>query len=424
VRPVLAVARCAQPGRASAIGVGRRPAADAAFANGALGNVFEMDDIHRTSIVHAGDVVIPAAQAAAEEAEAEGEALLAAVVAGYAAAIRIGAAAGAGHYRHWYNTATCGIFGAAVAAGRVLRLDAGGLRRALSHAGMQSSGLWQCRLEPGAGKQLATAHAAAAGLRAAQLAAAGTEGPRAIFEGPLGFFAAMAPEGDPVRVAADPDAGWCLFDVSFKPWPACRHAHPAIEAALDLRRRGQGGEVAAVDIATYAAAVAFCDDPAPDTPQRGRFSLQHAFAVAWLRGAPSLADFEPPSLADAATAALRQRVTVIADGRFTRGFPEAYGARVTVRLSDGRELSREVATARGDPENPLSAAELAGKAEGLLAAAGLSGADIARLEDAVRGLPGAPTLARLTEALTPLTRPGPPASETDHAARQAARALP
>ena len=50
-------------GPCHAIGVGRLEAAAAAFVNGAYGNVLEMDDIHRTSVLHPGPVVIPAALA-------------------------------------------------------------------------------------------------------------------------------------------------------------------------------------------------------------------------------------------------------------------------------------------------------------------------------------------------------------------------
>lgn len=415
-RGFIADGRLGRDGPSVTFGAGRRAEETAAFVNGALGNIFEMDDIHRTSIVHAGDVVIPAALAVAEVSGASGKQLLGAIAAGYEAAIRLGIAAGADHYARWYNTATCGVFGAAVAAGRILGLDAEGLARALALAGMQTSGLWQCRLEPGGGKQLATAHAAAAGLRAARLAASGVEGPRAILEGPLGFFAAMAPAGDPWTVVEGAAGEWLLADVSFKPWPACRHAHPVIEAALHLRQEAEGAELSSALVETYAPAIAFCDDPAPDTPHRGRFSLQHAFAVAWHGGAPTLAEFEPDALSDPAIVALRGRVSVAADDGFSAKFPAAYGARLTVDIRGRGTRVHEVATAKGDPENPMSASELAAKAEALLLAAGLSVQQIDRLATAVRDLPAAADPIRLSEALMPLTMISN-RNEADHAAQ-------
>ena len=213
-------------GCCSTLGAGSRTAETAAFINGGLGNIFEMDDVHRTSIVHPGDTVIPAALALAQRENASGAAFLAAVVRGYEAAIRVGAAAGTGHYRYWYNTATCGVFGAAVAATSLMRAAPGEMVDAIGQAGMQAAGLWQCRLEPTFSKQLATARAAQSGVIAADLAVTGFPGPAEIFEGELGFFAATCPGADPADIVGIGSLDWRIEEVSFKPWSACRHATP------------------------------------------------------------------------------------------------------------------------------------------------------------------------------------------------------
>ncbi|MEM9199726.1 MAG: MmgE/PrpD family protein, partial [Pseudomonadota bacterium] len=235
------IARAIGSGPATGIHApGLSPAA-AAFLNGGLGNVLEMDDIHRSSILHPGPVVIPAALAAAEACGVDGRALLRALVRGYDAVIRIGAAVGPEHYALWHNTATCGPFGAAAAAAAVMGLPFDQMVWALGNAGTQASGPWQCRHEAVMTKQLHTARAAQSGLLAAMLAAKHFSGPAFILEGPQGFFATMAPNGTPEAVMADADAGqagWTIWDTSFKPWPACRHAHPTIDAALALRARG------------------------------------------------------------------------------------------------------------------------------------------------------------------------------------------
>jgi 2-methylcitrate dehydratase PrpD len=114
--------------------------------------------------------VIPAALAAAEREGSGGIDLLDALIKGYEATIRIGTAAGPAHYRHWYSTATCGVFGAAAACAHVLGLDRPRSLDALGQAGMMSAGLWQCRSEPTDSKQLATGRSAQAGLLAADLA--------------------------------------------------------------------------------------------------------------------------------------------------------------------------------------------------------------------------------------------------------------
>src|SRR5687768_8252824 len=120
---------------------------DAALVNGSVGNVLEMDDFYRTALVHPGPVVVPAALAVAQEIGATGDAVLDAVVRGFEAMIRIGRSVGPTHYKHFHNTATCGVFGSAAAAGSLLGLDERQMVDALGNAGTQASGLWQCRLE-------------------------------------------------------------------------------------------------------------------------------------------------------------------------------------------------------------------------------------------------------------------------------------
>ena len=386
-------------GVSSTIGGGRRDAETAALVNGGLGNIFEMDDLHRTSIVHPGDVVIPAALAVAERDGIAAAPFLDAVVAGYEVAVRVGLAAGRGHYRYWYPTATCGVFGAAAAAAALRGLDAGGMADALGQAGMQASGLWQCRVEPTHAKQLAAGRAAQSGVIAADLAKLGLTGPRRILEGTHGFFAATCPDAEPERAAAEPGAPWKMLETSFKPWPACRHAHPVIEAVLGLRDGLEGGAVAGIDIFTYREAVEFCDKPVPESADDARFSLQHCAALALVKGAPELADFEAEGLADAAVAALRAKVAVKEDAEFTKDFPRRYGARIEVRLGDGTHRRASVATAKGDPENPMSGAEIEAKAHANMAAAGLTRERAEHLIAACHALAGGGPIAALGDVL-------------------------
>ncbi|MEI7784566.1 MAG: MmgE/PrpD family protein [Betaproteobacteria bacterium] len=360
------------PGSCSTWGVGRRDAAVAALVNGGLGNLLELDDLHRQSIVHPGDTVVPAALALAEREGASAQALLDALLRGYEVAIRIGIAAGPGHYRYWYSTATCGVFGAAAACAHLLALDTERSLDALGQAGMMAAGLWQCRQEPTFSKQLASGRAAQSGLLAAELAATGFAGARQILEGSHGFFAATCEQPDVSAVLAGAEGPWKIHEVSFKPWSACRHVHPAIEAALALRASGLDlQQVQSLNVYTYADAIAFADCPLPQTAHQARFSLQHAVSVALLRGDMDLQDSAPEALAHDPIARLRQRVQVQEDPLYTRAYPERYGARLVARMAAGGERVIEVQTAKGDPENPMSQAELQAKALRLMQAAGL-----------------------------------------------------
>lgn len=401
---VYAAAHPAESKTCFAVGSSPCSAPQAAFLNGGLGNIFEMDDVHRASILHAGDVVIPAALAAAQANTANSDNLLSAIVHGYEIALRIGSAASAGGYSAWYNSGTCGVFGAAMAAGVALELDADGLVDALGQAGMMASGIWQCRLEPTYSKQLATAHAAQSGVVAAELAAAGFPGAKQILEGDLGFFKTYYPEADPELTLQPGVRDWKIEEVSFKPWPACRHAHPVIEAALALKALCPASKIASITINTYAAAIDFCDNPIPQSDHEARFSLQHCVAVSLLRGDPQIADFDWPSRADRSVVSLIEKCSVAEDKVLTDQFPNMMGGNVEIQLDDGRTEIASVATAKGDPENPLSAPELDRKFQILAAAAGLSHSMAVELTETIVELPDVDNLERLNQCLSAVTR--------------------
>lgn len=385
-------AATAPAGACIALGGGWRSAPDAALVNGALGNVFELDDVHREALLHPGDVVVPAAWAVAQREGADAPALLDAVVRGYEAAVAIGRLAGPPHYRHWYSSASCGVYGAAAACANLLGLDEDQTVDALAQAGMQSAGPWQCREEHGFSKQLAAGRAAQSGVLAADLARAGLRGPAYILEGPHGWLRATGAALDGIEAAgrAWSSAGmrWQIHDVSHKPWPACRHVHPALGAALALRRDLPDlQDVASVEVRTYAAALAFADRPEPRTPHEARFSLQHVVAVALARGDLGLADTQPGALSDPALAALRRRVKVSLDARHEAAYPARFGASLIARLASHPE-PRQVDTdaALGDPECPLPAAAVRAKGVRLLESSGLAPAQAEHLAQATLAL--------------------------------------
>jgi 2-methylcitrate dehydratase PrpD len=374
---------------------------DAAVAAlGALGSLLEMDDVHRAALLHPGPVILPVILGLG------GADPLGALIRAYEAMIRLGAQVGPGHYAFFHNTATCGGMGSAVAAATMMRLDKEATVSAIGHAMSLSGGLWQCRNEPVATKHLHVAEAARRGVIAARYAGAGLAGPRFILDGPQGFFAAVARDGNPDAVLAAPQAPWKLHEVSFKPWPACRHAHPAIDAALALRNGLNGRAPEAVHLATYGDAIVFCDRPNPKTAGEARFSLQHAVAVALTDGPPPLAAFEPENLP--AYAPLRTRVTVATDPGIAASYPAHFGATVTV-TTGGETLQAHVADAWGDTENPMDEAALIAKFDRLATWGGVPPALSRALRTAALALPAAPDTTALTEIMRAIARqPGAP----------------
>lgn len=386
-------------GRCRAVGGLLLASRDAALINGAVGNVLEMDDLYRTALVHPGPVVIPAALAVAEEIGAPAPALLEAVVRGYEAMIRVGRSVGPTHYKYFHNTATCGVFGSAAAAGSLLGLVEDRLVDAIGNAGTQASGLWQCRLEDTMSKQLHNGRAAQSGLIAAQLAMHGFTGAELILEGPLGFYKGMCPDGSPELLLEEPEAPWLIHGTSFKPWPACRHAHPTIDAALAVRKRAAPHGVRRIVVETYADAARICDHPSPQTSVQAKFSLQHATAVVLLRGAPKLEDFDVSAAADPAVAALRSKVELRETAAFTQAYPAHFGAAVSVELANGEIETHRVSDALGDPENPLSEQAVADKARMLLVAAGYSSTAAEEVVRAALSLAEGGQVADLTRRL-------------------------
>nr|WP_070959091.1 MmgE/PrpD family protein [Hyphomonas sp. Mor2] len=345
------------------------PAARAFFWGG-LGNILEMDDVDKRALLHPGPSIIPATLAMAQVIRPDMDTLLKAIVVGYEATIRLGRAVGPGHYAIWHNTGTCGAIGAATACVALLNANEVETSHAMALAMSQAAGLWQTRHDPGSmGKQLHTAHAARAGLEAARLAIAGFKGPLDILEGEQGFFKATCPDGDPGGVLATYDADWIIHEVSFKPWPACRHAHAVIDAALALRNTMEINDNAPIMIETYSDALKFCDRAHPTTVIEAKFSLQHAVAVALVRGAPSLEDFSLASLADVDLAAVRDRVSVTASDAFDSVYPARFGAALRV---ENQHVT--IPDALGDPENPVDDTQLRNKALMLFEAGGVDAA--------------------------------------------------
>lgn len=335
-----------------------------AFMWGGLGNILEMDDVDKRALLHPGPSIVPAVLAVAQSQSTTLTQALSAIVIGYEATIRLGRAVGSGHYALWHSTGTCGPIGAAAASAHLMGLSPSQTAHAMALAVSQSAGLWHTRHDPcSMGKQLHTAAAARAGVDAAQLASVGFAGPLRILEGEQGFFAAMCPGSEASLVLARATSAWAIHDVSFKPWPACRHAHAVIDAALALRDKIDPAQATDLIVRTYSDALKFCDQVNPSTVIEAKFSLQHSVAVAMVRGAPTLADFSLEAINDPELSALRSNVKVEISEAFDAAYPARFGAAVSFN-----DLTETASDALGDPENPMSYQQIREKADMLMKA--------------------------------------------------------
>jgi 2-methylcitrate dehydratase PrpD len=394
-------------GDATVLGTTERLGAPhAALANGAAAHALELDDTHQAGSIHLGATVFSAALAAAELAGAGGALVLRAAVAGYEVAGRLARALDpAAHYRRGFHpTGTCGVFGAAAAAGVVLGLGGPALAAALGVAGSQAAGSLEFLADGAWTKRLHPGWAACAGLHAAAFARAGFRAPATILEGRFGFLRAYSEAADAGAVLGD---GFEICRTSIKPHACCRYVQGPIDAVLALRsaHRLVPAEVARVDVGMLGAGMPIVWEP-PAVKRRPRsvvdaqFSLPFAVAVAIARGAASPAEFAPAMLGDPVLLALMDTVFAVPDATLDARYPAAWPSWVRIALRDGRRLEARIEHPRGDPENFPTADELEAKFRAL-AGRVLRPPGIVRLAEAIDGFADAASVAPLLAATVP-----------------------
>lgn len=332
----------------------------AALINGTAAHTVEVDDIYRDAIYHPGAPTIAAAWAVGQETGSTGLDVLLAVVAGYEISTRIGAALGRAHYKYWHNTGTVGSFGAAAAAASLYRLEAGPYAHALATAGTFAAGLQQAFRMDSLSKPLHAGRAAEAGVLAAQAARAGVTGSLDILEGEAGMGVAMSNGPDWQQALATLGRDFHINKMTFKNHACCGHTFAAIDGALEVQRRlgVTAGDIDRVQVATYRPALEVAGYENPQTPAEARFSVKYVVATALIYGSVRLSAFEPHRLADPAIRELMKRIELTVDPELDAGFPGQRAARITMGTRDGRSEQYLQPTRKGDPEQPLSDADL------------------------------------------------------------------
>jgi 2-methylcitrate dehydratase PrpD len=370
----------------------------AAAVNAAASHFAEQDDVHNGSVFHPAAVVFPPALAVAQALGRSGGELLAAAIAGYEVGIRVGEFLGRSHYKVFHTTGTAGTLAAAAAVGVLLRLTPQQMVHALGSAGTQSAGLWEFLREGAESKQLHCAHAAAAGLSAAYLAADGFTGASRILDGARGMAAGMSSDADPSRLTDGLGTRWATAETSFKFHASCRHTHPAADALLAVM---QESRLAASDIAQVTARVhqgaidVLGPVTDPQTVHQSKFSMGTVLAIVALHGRAGMAEFDA-HYRDDATIAFRDRVRMALDAEVDAAYPARWIGKVDVTTRDGRRLAARVDEPKGDPGNTLSRTELEDKALRLAAyGGGASEAEMRALAGRVWEIAGAPTVTRL-----------------------------
>lgn len=360
--------------------------ATAAWINGTASHAVEFDDIFRDAVYHPGVPTMAAALAVAEAEGKTGLELLKALTVGYEISTRIGAAIQPSHYTYFHTTGTVGCFGSAAAAACLLSPgDADVTRHALATAATLAAGLQQAFRSESMSKALHGGHAASAGVTAAAGAAAGITGARDILEGEVGFGAALARAPDWSRATAELGSRYNITRITQKSHGCCGHTFAAIDAVLVLRREMPDiapERIRSIVVDTYQTAIDVTGNFEPASAYQAKFSLPYVICHALLHGSVRLEAFTEHCLADPRTRALMGRVRLNGDAELSVAFPQRRAARVTITLEDGRRLEHFAPHRKGDPEAPLSDAELNDKFEELVAP--VTGRDFAaRLRDRI-----------------------------------------
>lgn len=346
--------------QASLITGGKTSVTNAAFVNGAASHIVELDDIHKGSIIHAATVVIPAALAVAEWKKRTGKELLTAIVIGYEVCYRIGEAVSPSHYYYWHNTATCGTFGAAVAAAKLLNLKEDQIISALGSAGTQAAGLWEFIEDGAMSKQLHPGKAAMNGVIAAHLAEQNFTAATRILEGKRGFFEAMSDKYDDTRVTDGLGKSFKITENSFKIHASCRHTHHVIDMMLELVEKEELNyiDIEKISIETYQVAMNITDNPDPKTIYESKFSIQYCTALAAVKHKAGIDTFNEISLWDETVRSLMKKVEVYVNNDIDNAYPEKWGAKVKITLRDEQTLQLQTEFPKGDPENPVTLDEI------------------------------------------------------------------
>ena len=344
---------------------------DAALINGFNAHVLELDDGHRFGMMHPGAAVISALLAIEPTRRFTLDAFYQSMVIGYEAAVKLARAVQPeAKLRGFHATGICGTVGAAMAVSHALSYNRKQTMSALAAAATSASGLLEVIEDDSELKPYNAGKAAMSGLQAALFGAMAFEAPRDVLGGERGFISVVSgKQMTEVHFAAMLETAMPEIEgVYFKPYGACRHCHPAIEAALTLKDSVSDlNEVADILVETYQLAVRGHERQEVNSLSAAKMSTPYCVADALVFGPSNVLSYSQASLQDARLRQLLPKISVVEDEVFSQKSPDMRSARVTIQLSDGRRLTQAVDHPKGEPENPMTEDALWQKMTTLLA---------------------------------------------------------
>jgi 2-methylcitrate dehydratase PrpD len=365
-----AVAPFSGPAQASVLGRHERlDVMNAALLNGISSHIHDFDDTHLKTVIHPAGPVASAILALAEHQSVTGHDFMHALVLGVETECRIGNAVYPAHYdRGWHITGTAGVFGAAVAAGRLLKLTEQQMTWAIGIAAVQPVGLRE--MFGSMTKSFHPGRAAQNGLMAALLASRNFTSSDAGLEAKSGWANVVSTEQKYDEITGGLGTRYEAALNSYKPFACGIVIHPAIDACIQLRneRHLTAAQIERIDLRVHPLVLELTGKKAPRTGLDGKFSVYFAAAVAIVRGTAGAAEFTDEAVNDPAIVALRDRVTATVDPSIAQD-----QVRAEITLKDGSRLTKYIEHAVGSVERPMTdkdlEAKFLGNAAGVLPAA-------------------------------------------------------
>lgn len=338
-----------------------------ALANGTSAHSLELDDVVNEASLHPGVAVFPAAMATCEMIDGDGKKFIEAVVLGYEVMIRLGKALNpTAHYKQGFHpTGTCGAFGAAIAASKILGLDKEGMLNALGIVGSQAAGSMEFLAEGAWTKRMHPGWAAHNGIVASLLARRGFKGPSTILEGRDGFLHAYSPSSDPRQVTDGLGGSFQIMKTSIKPHACCRYKQAPIDGILSLMKRHElkPSDVEQVILGILKTGFPIIVQPEeakynPKSVVDAQFSMPFGAAVSAHYGKASLEEYTLENVRSREIREFMKKVQCVEDPDLDKEFPRRWPASVKIIARGGREYSTRIDHPKGDPENPLSWEEI------------------------------------------------------------------
>jgi len=347
----------------------------AALANGGLIHSFELDNVRQPGAgVHAGATLVPAAFAVAEELGTSGERLLTALVAGCEVMFRIGHACRETSEKLGFHApGLTGPLGAATVVGHLLKLSPDQIVQALGIAASLGSGILAFAKSSSGGmvKRLHLGRAAEGGVLAATLAHDGFCGPEGVLEGNFGFLQVYSRDPDLARLTHALGKEYEVLKICMKRFPCHITAQAPIQAVQELMAEHsfKADDIVEITISGSEKMITHHNILAPKDVMMAQYSIPFSVALSLLRDPKDPANFVGEAFADPKILSVCRKIKLVVDesARHLEGY---LGARVTIRLRNGQELSHDVQSFKGSPADPLSRGEVAEKFFTLTAAMG------------------------------------------------------